>query len=148
MKKAFTLLVCALALTMLPAAARAESSESTETPDGVVSLTLTLPENLKQYAYRLTATKNETEQRDNGWRMCECVNTFFKYALRTGKCERQTTILKELRRGDHYVKINSLSVSPDGGLLAVLLEENTVVLLDAHSGETVSLGHVKHVPTP
>ena len=91
-----------------------------------------------EYAYRLTATKNETEQRDNGWRMCECVNTFFKYALRTGKCERQTTILKELRRGDHYVKINSLSVSPDGGLLAVLLEENTVVLLDAHSGETVS----------
>ena len=54
MKKAFTLLVCALALTMLPAAARAESSESTETPDGVVSLTLTLPESVAPYAYRLT----------------------------------------------------------------------------------------------
>ena len=91
-----------------------------------------------EYAYRLTATKNETEQRDNGWRMCECVNTFFKYALRTGICERQTTVLKELRRGDYYVKINSLSVSPDGRLLAALLEEKTVVLLDAHSGETVS----------
>ena len=54
MKKALALLVCALALSMMPAAAHAESNEPTETPAGTVSLTLTLPENLKQYAYRLT----------------------------------------------------------------------------------------------
>ncbi len=54
MKKAIALLACALALTMMPAAARAESSQPAKTPDGGVSLTLTLPENLKQYAYRLT----------------------------------------------------------------------------------------------
>jgi hypothetical protein len=54
MKKAFAFLVCALALTMMPAAARAESNEPTETPAGSVSLTFTMPEKLKQYAYRLT----------------------------------------------------------------------------------------------
>ena len=56
MKKALALLVCALALTMMPAAAYAESNEPTKAPSDGVSLTLTLPENLKQYAYRLTDT--------------------------------------------------------------------------------------------
>ena len=54
MKKAFALLVCALALMMMPAAAYAESSEPTETPAGTVSLVFTLPESVASFAYRLT----------------------------------------------------------------------------------------------
>ena len=54
MKKALALFICALVLTMMPAAARAESSDATETPAEGVSLAFTLPEKLATYAYRLT----------------------------------------------------------------------------------------------
>ncbi len=54
MKRTFILFVCALAVAFLPTAARAETSDTTETPGERVDLTLTLPKNLAPYAYRLT----------------------------------------------------------------------------------------------
>ena len=54
MKKAFTFLVCALALTLMPAVARAETTEPLDPPAEPLGVTLTLPEELTPYAYRLT----------------------------------------------------------------------------------------------
>ncbi|NCB05390.1 MAG: hypothetical protein EOM69_07700 [Clostridia bacterium] len=69
MKKALALFTFLLALTMMPIAARAESSDVTETSSDTVSLVLTLPENLAPYAYRLTdayvISRVSFKQKDN-----------------------------------------------------------------------------------
>ena len=53
MKKALAIFVCALAL-LLPAAALAETTDQTETPGEPLGVTITLPDYIADYAYRLT----------------------------------------------------------------------------------------------
>ncbi len=54
MKKTLALFACVVALALLPNTARAESIDSTALPGEPVGLTLTLPESVASFAYRLT----------------------------------------------------------------------------------------------
>ena len=54
MKKTLSLFACVAALMLLPTVARAETTERSEPADQPIGVTVTLPEELSPYAYRLT----------------------------------------------------------------------------------------------
>ena len=54
MKKTLGLLTCVFALVLLPSAALAETTEPLDSPGEPLGVTLTLPEELMPFAYRLT----------------------------------------------------------------------------------------------